>query len=196
MVKGSFSVGETGQEITLKKAIEAISKAQVYVGIPEETAGRNEDNPELNNAQLAFLHTHGVRSRQMRDDMKPDLDKGTPYSMAQAMYIESHGSPVYNVPPRPIIEPAIEAEDNKEMIAKQLARAASEAMEGKAGETRASLHRAGITAQNAVRDWFEDPRNNWPANAPSTIKRKGSDRPLVDTGELRKAITYVVVDHD
>lgn len=196
MVKGTFNVSAKGTEEAVKKAIEGISKLQVYVGIPEETAGRNEDDPELNNAQLAFLHTHGVRSREMREDMKPEMDKGTPYSMAHALYIESHGSPAYNVPPRPIIEPAIEAEDNKEMIAKQLARAASEAIDGKPGETRASLHRAGLTAQNAVRDWFEDPRNNWPANTPATIKKKGSDRPLVDTGELRKAITYVVVEHD
>lgn len=31
------------------------------------------------------------------------------------------------------------------------------------------------------------------ANAPSTIKQKGSSRPLVDTGHMRQAITYKVV---
>lgn len=29
-------------------------------------------------------------------------------------------------------------------------------------------------------------------NAPYTIKKKGSDRPLIDTGQLRKSITYKV----
>lgn len=33
-----------------------------------------------------------------------------------------------------------------------------------------------------------------PANAPSTIKRKGSATPLVDTGALSQAITHVVED--
>lgn len=31
-----------------------------------------------------------------------------------------------------------------------------------------------------------------PANAPSTVQRKGSSTPLVDTGRLRQSITYVV----
>jgi len=31
-----------------------------------------------------------------------------------------------------------------------------------------------------------------PANAPSTIKRKGSSTPLIDTGHLRQSITYVL----
>ena len=42
--------------------------------------------------------------------------------------------------------------------------------------------------------WFENPQNGWPPNSPRTIRRKGSDQPLVDTGEMRKAITYVVRD--
>ncbi|ARD61146.1 hypothetical protein Y71_14910 [Kosakonia radicincitans DSM 16656] len=33
-----------------------------------------------------------------------------------------------------------------------------------------------------------------PANAPSTIARKGSATPLIDTGTLRQAITHVVED--
>jgi hypothetical protein len=33
-----------------------------------------------------------------------------------------------------------------------------------------------------------------PANAPSTIKRKGSATPLIDQGHLRNAITHVVED--
>ena len=34
---------------------------------------------------------------------------------------------------------------------------------------------------------------NWKANAPSTIKRKGSSQPLIDTGRLMKSINYEVV---
>ncbi len=32
-----------------------------------------------------------------------------------------------------------------------------------------------------------------PPNADSTIKAKGSDKPLIDTGQLRSSITYVVI---
>jgi phage gpG-like protein len=33
-----------------------------------------------------------------------------------------------------------------------------------------------------------------PPNAPSTIARKGSSKPLIDTGRLRSSITWAVVD--
>ena len=33
-----------------------------------------------------------------------------------------------------------------------------------------------------------------PPNAPATIEMKGSDKPLIDTGQLRSSITYVVKD--
>jgi phage gpG-like protein len=35
-----------------------------------------------------------------------------------------------------------------------------------------------------------------PANSPSTVKRKGSSTPLVDTGRLKQAITYVIEGND
>lgn len=45
----------------------------------------------------------------------------------------------------------------------------------------------------AERDVQENIRNgNWVANAPSTIKRKGSSKPLIDTGHLRQSIKGVV----
>ena len=35
--------------------------------------------------------------------------------------------------------------------------------------------------------------SNWQPNAPSTIKRKGFDRPLIDTGIMLKLVSYSVV---
>ena len=54
------------------------------------------------------------------------------------------------------------------------------------------MERLGLKAQNVCRKWFVNPENGWAPNSPATIARKGSDRPLIDTGELRKSITYVV----
>ena len=51
-----------------------------------------------------------------------------------------------------------------------------------------------MLAQSAAQNWFENPKNNWVPNAKSTIKKKGSNIPLVDTNELRKSITYVLRD--
>lgn len=33
---------------------------------------------------------------------------------------------------------------------------------------------------------------NFEPNAPSTIRKKGSDRPLIDTGQMRQSVKYVV----
>jgi len=61
--------------------------------------------------------------------------------------------------------------------------------EGSMSEGHA-LEVVGIQAAAAVKDKIID--GPFEANAPSTIARKKSDRPLVDTGALRQGITYVV----
>lgn len=53
-----------------------------------------------------------------------------------------------------------------------------------------ALKTIGVFAQGAVRSYMTDLQS--PPNAPSTIKKKGSSNPLIDTGELRSSITWVV----
>jgi len=111
---------------------------------------------------------------------------------AELAYIHTHGSPINHIPARPIIEPAIEDEENKAIISIGLKEAAKAALNGDEQTTMLELNKAGMSAQNAVRDWFTNFKNNWAPNSPLTIRRKGSDRPLIDTAELRKSITYVI----
>ena len=48
----------------------------------------------------------------------------------------------------------------------------------------------GIVAEEVVEEAFASRGfGNWKENKPSTIKRKGSDSPLIDTGELRRSIS-------
>jgi len=186
LVKGEITVSSKNRFDKLKQLIEEIQKIEVYVGITEEKAPRKTD--PVSNAQLAFLHTRGVRSSSMRSEMEGYA--ATQYSAAHEMYLQAHGSPLWNIQPRPIIEPAISA--SRGPIGDELAQAAKAAMNGNPGETMTHLKRAGIIAQNACRAWFMNPNNQWAPNAPSTIARKGSDQPLINTGQLRRAITYVV----
>jgi hypothetical protein len=110
---------------------------------------------------------------------------------AGLLYIHTHGSALHNIPPRPVIEPAIEAPDNRARIEDELMMCADAELDGKIDEAVLHLSRAGTLGANAAKRWFRDPRNGWPPNAPSTIRAKGSDRPLIDTGELRRSITHV-----
>lgn len=190
--KVQFVTGGLGAPKVVK-ALNGLTQQQVYVGVPEKNGVRKKG--VISNAQLAFLHTHGVRNVSMRLDMlRAQRKKGLTYTQAHALYVHAHGSPLMNIPPRPIIEPAIEAKGNREKIQEQLKLAAKAALDGKRGEMRTRLRLAGMLAQNMVRAWFTDPRNHWAPNAPSTIRRKGSDKPLIDTGQLRKSIIYVVAN--
>lgn len=110
---------------------------------------------------------------------------------AGLMYIHTHGSQALHIPARPVIEPAIEAKDNKKLITNELGKAALAELDGKRDETMLHLQLAGTLGANAAKRWFRDPRNGWPPNSPRTIAAKGSDQPLIDTGELRRSITHV-----
>jgi hypothetical protein len=116
--------------------------------------------------------------------------RGQPVNNAELLFIHSHGSQLRNIPARPVLEPAIEA--SVKVITPHLAEAAKNVMDQRPAQAEVNLQRAGTAASNAARRWFVDPRNGWAPNAPSTIKRKGSDKPLIDTASMRRAITFVV----
>ncbi len=196
-----------GKDLTadIQQSLRALGSKDVYVGIPEGDIGSHEG---ISNAQLTYIMTHGVRAPSMRasmDDMMQldpsgapfsigynrflsNMDKGIPYSAAYDMYIHEHGSPLWQVPPRPIIEPALD--NSKELVADQLKIAAQTALSGK--DPTDNLKKAGMVGQDIVGDWFTNPLNRWPQNSPKTIAEKGSSRPLIDTDNLRNSITYVV----
>lgn len=206
MIKAFASVASKFDKTTkLDKALRNLAKTDVYVGIPEGDTGGHEG---ITNAQLMYVHTHGIRTKAMQEEMNDymgltpngmpimrdfntfsnNLTGGMAYSAAYELYIHEHGSPLWRIPPRPVLEPAIS--HNKEMIAKQLKQASISAL-GESDPTD-DLHKAGMAAVNAAKNWFYNPENRWPPNSEETVKQKGSDRPLVDTGQLRNSITYVV----
>jgi hypothetical protein len=53
------------------------------------------------------------------------------------------------------------------------------------------LNKLGILAQGDIQ--HEITVLTTPPNAASTIKRKGSSKPLIDTGEMRQAVTWLVL---
>lgn len=116
-----------------------------------------------------------------------NIRKGEPLGNAALLFIHTHGSDIRNIPPRPVLQPSIDA--NKDIILPELRKAAEAASEGQPFTDQ--LDAAGTVAANCAKRWFTDPRNNWPDNAPATIKAKGSDQPLIDEGELRRSITHI-----
>lgn len=109
---------------------------------------------------------------------------------ATLAFIHTHGSPLQNIPARPFLEPGIKKVDK--LIARQIANAAQAMITGDPEKAEKSLQKAGLLGSNSAKRMFTDPGNGWPPNSPLTIARKGSDKPLIDTEQLRKSITYVV----
>lgn len=162
------------------KGINDLTKQRVLVGIPGETAERDQDEyGPMNNATLGYIH--------------------------------DNGSPAANIPARPFLKEGIE--EGEEAIAAQLKKAAQAALDGDDGRMEKRLHAAGLEAQAAVKEKL----NSGPFEplADSTLRaragrgRKGAAeelasraagnapnadnaRPLVDTGQLRNSITYVI----
>ena len=185
MVSTSHHSNNGGAKALMDR-IKQLSSQKVCVGIPGEDSER--ENSDVSNADLVYIHTHGVRPPNVRAEMQTNLDKGKKYSVALQMYIHEHGSFAYQVPPRPSIEPAIE--NSKQPIGNLLGTAAKQAMDGK--DPQKALMDVGQYAQKKVQNWFVDPKNGWAPNAESTVKKKKSDRPLIDTGTLHNAITFVI----
>lgn len=70
------------------------------------------------------------------------------------------------------------------------ARAMADAIADPHGDPRRALELLGAVMQGDIQQAIVDIRT--PPNAPETIRRKKSDNPLIDTGRLRSAITWVV----
>jgi len=172
------TTGDMSAEIM--KAMEYLDKQQVLVGIPDGS-GRDD---ELTNAKLLHYHTTGTKRKQ-----KPEVEGNKNPTPAQQLLLESSGSPRQHIPPRPIIEPAIEAHQSE--IDELLQAASDAASQGNIGGIDDALDKLGLFAQNVARDWFEDSRNKWPPLNKKTIDRKDSEAILIDTGAMRQAITYV-----
>lgn len=188
MFKNVFNVNIT-KDLTedIKKSLSKLADKEILCGIPDSTEHKDS---HITNAQLMYIHQNGVRDTSMRKEMQHNINQGKTYSEAHEMYLHEHGSPMYRVPPRPWLTPAVEK--NKDSIVKKMKKCADASLEGK--DSDAELKKAALFVQNKVRKFATDPDNNWPENAESTIKKKGSSNPMIDTGELRRSIVGIVGD--
>lgn len=112
---------------------------------------------------------------------KATYPNGTPVAMIAA--INEYGAPSRGQPPRPFFRNMIEAKKGEwpDAIAGLLKRTDYDAEK--------ALDLAGAAIEGQLRQSITDLVS--PPLAPSTIRRKGFDKPLIDTGHMLKS-----VDHD
>ena len=189
------TVGHITKVPELTRRIKQLGKRAAYVGIPEAT---NKDRAaqlmKLAN-KIPKLTKKGKPKKSARRDKLLKAATGQ-ISNASLLWIFSKGSELNHQPARPVLEPSIQAEGNREAIAAELAKVIQASLAGDEQAMTKALKRVSLAGQNAARSWFTDKRNGWAPNAQSTIDAKGSDRPGIDTGALRAAIVGVWEDSE
>jgi hypothetical protein len=146
--------------------VSTLVENDVLVGVPTDDDDRDDGVGVMNNATLALIH--------------------------------DRGAPEANIPARPFMVPGIE--NAKSKIASNFKKAGEAQLDGNNGEAIKALHRVGIVATNAIRDKIIT--GPFQKLADSTLRarknRKISPRqgeaPLLDTGQMKNAINYVVRD--
>jgi hypothetical protein len=169
------------------KSMAELTGKAVYVGIPEADATRNDD-AEMNNARLGYIH--------------------------------EFGSPLANIPARPFLIPGVNNVEKE--TGEQLGKAAKAALDGDSKLADQMLNRAGVVVSNEVKRVINSniPPPLKPRTVRDRYKTRGTKGrrdneilymqligqgmepaaaqdqagiiALIDTGQLRNSITYVV----
>jgi ribosomal protein S20 len=169
------------------KSMAALTKNAVYVGIPESNAPRPEES-DINNAALGYIH--------------------------------EFGAPKANIPARPFLVPAVKNIERQAI--EELKKASQDALAGNADAMIQKLNRVGIIAMNEAKRMINSniPPPLKPKTIKNRYRSRGTKtrRPneelylsliaqgvepgvaqdqagiiaLINTGELRNSITYVV----
>lgn len=162
----------------IMRAVADIASKEVLVGVPNANAERKDDQP-ISNAAIG--------------------------------YIMETGSPANNIPARPHLVPGIQ--DVQAEVAERFGKSAEAALSGSESGANAQLNAAGMIGQRGVRAKITD--GPFVPLAESTLRararrgRKGAAKelasraagnqpdnanakPLIDSGQYRQSITYVI----
>jgi phage gpG-like protein len=124
-----------------------------------------------------------------------DRRKTGPINNATLAAIHDRGSPSQNIPARPFMEPGIKSVSTK--IEQKLLSVGQAVLDGDIVKTYKRLNEVGLIAQNGLRKQINS--NIQPPLKPATLaarRRRGrtGKRTLIDSGQLRNSLTYVVKD--
>lgn len=130
------------------------------------------------------------------DKAEQSVDEADPsFTMVQLAGVHEYGAAIQQswgvliIPARPFIRPTLAV--NEVPYTRALARLSTQILEGK----RTARQGLGLIGERIVADIRARIRAGIaPENAASTVARKKSTTPLVDTGRLIQSISYVVDD--
>jgi hypothetical protein len=154
-------------------------KNRVRVGILADSGAKRKRTQKpkrkASSALRKFRRAHGI---------VPGLGNIT---LLEVAAIQEFGAPAASIPQRSFVRSTVD--NNRGAIYKTIGALAKQIARGKLTR-EAALERVGARVEGMIKRAIADGIE--PANAPSTIARKGSSKPLINTGQLRSAVTYEV----
>lgn len=105
-------------------------------------------------------------------------------SIAQVAAVNEFGAS--DIPERPFMRQSFENHEGE----LQAACDAAQRLVSSGGSAEQALQQIGVIAKGLVQD--EIVNGGFAPNAESTIKKKGSEQPLIDTGTMRQSVNFVV----
>lgn len=176
----------------LRKEMEKITDGAkfVLVGLPED-AGEAESGQTM--ASIGAVHEFGADidhpgGTSYGYKTKADAEKGKVSFLKKGegfMELGVTGPHVISIPARPWLVPGV-TEGEKEYI---------DIIEDGIKDGLSNdviLEQVGLIAVAKVQQKIVDVRT--PPNAPSTIRKKGSSNPLIDTGAMRQSVSHLLSD--
>lgn len=91
-----------------------------------------------------------------------------------------------HIPSRPFLRDSVDAHSSEINVFLQSMR--TQLIKG--GSAEDALKKIGVFQKGLIQK--EIVNGDFVPNSPETIKRKGSDKPLIDTGRMRQSINYVI----
>ena len=123
----------------------------------------------------------GIPSDAKRHEDNPNI------GLAEIAFIMEKGSAVNNIPARPFMHQTRDRNEKRMIgLSKKLLKAISN------GSTTAmdAIKKLGASYEGTMKRIFIE--GSFAPNAPATVRRKKSSRPLIDTGLLRQSIKHKV----
>lgn len=198
MAKGGFKITtkqlNPGWAKKIAKNIKGLTKKEVAVGFP---AGGKA-------ASLTYDNGMSVLDVAIANQFGADINHpgGTPYmigSDGKAIFVKKDSPDAarlpktkphrIKIPARPFMDQGTEAmiadvKGEMEAVAKQANRREVSAEQ--------ALKKVGLFGEKSIQEAITD--GTYEPNAPSTVRRKKSSKPLIDTGKMRQSVASVVRD--
>ena len=141
--------------------------------------GMHSLQAKLKNIADSYESNKQVRAGFLEGATYPD---GTPAALVAAVH--EFGAPAQGIPPRPFMSKAIAR--NKDKWAKMASDLIAEVGVDKA------LDQVGVEMAKDIQKSISD--EDWTPLNPATVKRKGFDKPLIDTMDMMRAVTHKVTE--